>query len=24
LVPGAPARLNVLWLVDNGYLARLN
>ncbi|WP_064744212.1 TNT domain-containing protein [Actinomadura oligospora] len=24
LVPGAPSRLNVLWLVDNGYLARLN
>jgi hypothetical protein len=23
LVPGAPARLNVLWLVDNGYLARV-
>ncbi|SEL47561.1 TNT domain-containing protein [Streptacidiphilus jiangxiensis] len=23
LVPGAPARLNVLWLVDNGYLERL-
>ena len=23
LVPGAPAQLNVLWLVDNGYLARL-
>lgn len=23
LVPGAPARLNVLWLVDNGYLARI-
>ncbi|MFJ9519798.1 TNT domain-containing protein [Kitasatospora sp. NPDC101801] len=21
-VPGAPARLNVLWLIDNGYLAR--
>lgn len=24
LVPGAPERLNVLWLVNNGYLARLN
>ncbi len=24
LVPGAPAQLNVLWLVDNGYLQRLN
>ncbi|KJK56482.1 TNT domain-containing protein [Saccharothrix sp. ST-888] len=24
LVPSAPTRLNVLWLVDNGYLARLN
>ncbi|WP_067829500.1 TNT domain-containing protein [Actinomadura kijaniata] len=24
LVPGSPARLNVLWLVENGYLARLN
>ncbi|MEA2716667.1 MAG: hypothetical protein QOI99_984 [Actinomycetota bacterium] len=24
LVPGAPARLNVVWLVDNGYLQRLN
>ncbi|MFB7664067.1 TNT domain-containing protein [Kitasatospora sp. NPDC056138] len=24
LVLGAPTRLNVLWLVDNGYLARLN
>ncbi|MGE7437705.1 TNT domain-containing protein [Kitasatospora sp. NPDC001175] len=24
LVAGSPARLNVLWLVDNGYLARLN
>src|SRR2546421_722811 len=23
LVPGAPERLNVLWLVDNGYLQRL-
>ena len=23
LVPGAPARLNVMWLVDNGYLQRL-
>ncbi|WP_436772484.1 TNT domain-containing protein [Yinghuangia sp. YIM S09857] len=23
LVPGAPERLNVLWLVDNGYLKRL-
>ena len=23
LVPGAPARLNVLWLVQNGYLERL-
>ncbi|MFJ2775220.1 TNT domain-containing protein [Kitasatospora sp. NPDC087315] len=23
LVPGGPARLNVLWLVDNGYLARI-
>ena len=23
LVPGAPAQLNVLWLVDNGYLSRL-
>ncbi len=23
LVPGAPASLNVLWLVDNGYLQRL-
>jgi hypothetical protein len=23
LVPGAPSRLNVLWLVDNGYLQRL-
>jgi hypothetical protein len=23
LVPGAPARLNVLWLVDNGYLGRV-
>jgi hypothetical protein len=22
-VPGAPARLNVLWLVDNGYLGRV-
>jgi len=24
LVPGAPARLNVLWLVDNGYLQRVS
>jgi hypothetical protein len=24
LVPGAPTPLNVLWLVDNGYLERLN
>ncbi|RFU39774.1 DUF4237 domain-containing protein [Actinomadura logoneensis] len=24
LVPGGPIRLTVLWLVDNGYLARLN
>ncbi|NUU22661.1 MAG: TNT domain-containing protein [Streptomycetaceae bacterium] len=24
LVPGSPARLNVLWLVENGYLQRLN
>ena len=24
LVPGAPAQLNVLWLVDHGYLQRLN
>lgn len=23
LVPGAPTRLNVLWLVDNGYLERV-
>ncbi|MGW6917734.1 TNT domain-containing protein [Kitasatospora sp. NPDC054939] len=23
LVPGGPSRLNVLWLVDNGYLARI-
>jgi hypothetical protein len=23
LVPGAPTRLNVMWLVDNGYLGRL-
>ncbi|MFJ8622548.1 TNT domain-containing protein [Kitasatospora sp. NPDC093550] len=23
LVPGGPARLNVLWLVENGYLARI-
>ncbi|MFF7988873.1 TNT domain-containing protein [Kitasatospora xanthocidica] len=23
LVPGGPAKLNVLWLVDNGYLARI-
>ena len=23
LVPGAPSRLNVLWLVDNGYLERV-
>jgi hypothetical protein len=23
LVPGAPAALNVLWLVNNGYLKRL-
>jgi len=23
LVPGAPARLNVRWLIDNGYLRRL-
>jgi hypothetical protein len=23
LVPGSPARLNVMWLVDNGYLQRL-
>lgn len=23
LVPGAPTRLNVMWLVDNGYLARI-
>ena len=23
LVPGAPTRLNVLWLVDNGYLERI-
>ena len=23
LVPGAPTQLNVLWLVDNGYLARV-
>ena len=23
LVPGAPTQLNVLWLVDNGYLSRL-
>ena len=23
-IPGAPAPLNVLWLVDNGYLERLN
>ncbi|MFI5528253.1 TNT domain-containing protein [Kitasatospora sp. NPDC051853] len=22
-VPGSPARLNVLWLIDNGYLARV-
>ncbi len=24
LIPGAPAQLNVLWLVDHGYLRRLN
>ncbi len=24
LVPGAPSQLNVLSLVDNGYLQRLN
>jgi hypothetical protein len=24
LVPGAPAKINVLWLVDNGYLARIS
>lgn len=24
LIPGGPAQLNVMWLVDNGYLARLN
>jgi hypothetical protein len=24
LIPGGPTRLNVVWLVDNGYLARLN
>ena len=24
LVPGSPARLNVMWLLANGYLARLN
>jgi hypothetical protein len=24
LVPGAPARLNVRWLIDNGYLLRAN
>jgi hypothetical protein len=23
LVPGAPAQLNVMWLIDNGYLARI-
>lgn len=23
LIPGAPARLNVMWLVDNGYLQRI-
>jgi hypothetical protein len=23
LVPGAPSRLNVLWLVENGYLGRV-
>ena len=23
LVPGAPARMNVMWLIDNGYLQRL-
>ena len=23
LVPGAPSRLNVMWLVDNGYLGRI-
>jgi len=22
-VPGAPARINVLWLITNGYLQRL-
>lgn len=24
LVPGAPAQLNVMWLVDNGYLGRIS
>jgi hypothetical protein len=24
LIPGAPERLSVVWLVDNGYLSRLN
>ncbi|NUR61497.1 MAG: TNT domain-containing protein [Catenulispora sp.] len=24
LVPGAPAQINVMWLVNNGYLARIN
>jgi hypothetical protein len=24
LVPGAPSPLNVLWLINNGYLARAN
>jgi Tuberculosis necrotizing toxin len=24
LIPGGPAQLNVMWLVNNGYLARLN
>jgi len=22
LVPGAPSQLNVIWMIDNGYLAR--
>lgn len=24
LIPGAPAQVNVLWLIDNGYVSRLN
>lgn len=24
LIPGAPAQINVMWLVNNGYLARIN